>query len=82
LLVLASRAEETDAVMPKRAIGAGHRRHCLGLVDRAEQRPPHRHIIKRRMQMIEAQDAHGRCILGNDSEIPVAGKLLQQIGGR
>ena len=35
-----SATEETNAVPPKSRIGAGDRCHRLGLIDRAEQRPP------------------------------------------
>jgi hypothetical protein len=35
--------------VPERAIGAGDRGHCLGLIGSAEQCSPHRHIVERRM---------------------------------
>jgi hypothetical protein len=60
---LRAKAARSDAVVPERLIGAGDRSHCLGLIDRAEQCPPYRWIIERRMQMVEAQDAHGCRIL-------------------
>ena len=62
--------------MPELAIGARHRSHCLGLIDRAEQRLAHPHIIERRMQMVEAQDAHGRCKVRNHRDVAVARKGL------
>jgi hypothetical protein len=34
------------------------------------------------MQMVEAQDARGHRVLGNHSDIPVAGKTFHQIAGR
>jgi hypothetical protein len=74
--------EQADAVVPKSPIGTGDRSHCLGLIDRAEQCPSHCYIIKGRMQMVEAQAAHRGVKLGNDSDIAIPGKLLQQIARR
>ena len=65
--------------MPECPIGAGDRGHCLSLIDSAEQCSPHRHIIKGRKQMVEAQDARGRRILGNYSNIAVAGERLDLV---
>jgi len=62
--------------MPKSAIGAGNRCHRVGLVDRAEQCPPHRHVIEGRMQVVEAQDTHRCRIMGNHGDIAVAGESL------
>jgi hypothetical protein len=68
--------------MPERAIGAGDRGHCLGLVDRTEQCLAHRHIVEGRMQMVEAQDAHGCRKLGDDSDVAITGERLDLVGER
>ena len=68
--------------MPERAIGAGHCGHCLGLIDHTKQCLPHCHVIERWMQMVEAQDAHGGCILQNHRDIGVMGERLDLIGER
>ena len=68
--------------MPERAIGAGRRGHRLCLVDRAEQCPPHRCVIERRMQMVETQKAYRSRILGNHRDIAVAGDRLDEVTTR
>jgi hypothetical protein len=64
--------EETDAVVPELAIGANDRSHCLGVIDRAERRLAHPHIIEGRMQMVETQDAHGRREMRNHGNVALA----------
>ena len=68
--------------IPRGSFAPDHRSHCLGLIDRAEKCPPHRRIMEGRMQIVEAQDAHGCRILGNHGDIAVAGERLELIGWR
>ena len=68
--------------MPTSGIGAGNRSHFLGLIDRAKQRLPNCRVIKRRMQVVEAQYADGGGILGNDSDVAIASDLVDEVAGR
>lgn len=64
-------AEQADAVRPGGAILAGDRGHGLRLVDRTEQRTPDCRIVKRRVQVIKAQDTDRSRVLGNGSNVAI-----------
>ena len=75
-------AEQTDAVVPIVLVGAGDRRHRLGLVDRAEQRAPDRRVVERRMQLVEGHDAVRRREMRDDRDVGVAADLVDEIARR
>ena len=74
--------EDADAVIAVGRVLAGQRDHRLILVDRGEQRAPHRRVVEWRIELVEAQNAHGRHVMRDACHIAVARNLREQIARR